>query len=93
MVLSLVLMNFVNGNGGVNNRWLDGLFLNDGLNVLVNVMVDVLTRQSWCSCASVLSFSDCAGVLELSCLGGKAVLDMRVVAVLNLAMLNFTELV
>ena len=36
MVFRLMVVNLVDGNSGVDNRWLDGLFLNDGLNRLVH---------------------------------------------------------
>lgn len=36
-MLGLVLMNFMDGDSGVNNRWLDGLFLDDGLDGLMHV--------------------------------------------------------
>jgi hypothetical protein len=36
VVLGLVVMNLVDGDGGVDDGWLDGLLLDDGLNGLVN---------------------------------------------------------
>lgn len=37
VVLSLVVVNLVDRDGGVDNRWLDSLLLDDWLDVLVNV--------------------------------------------------------
>lgn len=42
MVLSLILVDLVNGDGSVDDGELDGLFLNDRLDVLVRMVVDVL---------------------------------------------------
>jgi len=42
VVLGLILVHLVNGDGGVDDGGLDNLFLDDGLDSLVNVMVDVL---------------------------------------------------
>ena len=46
VMLSLILMNLVNRDGGVNNRWLNSLFLDNRLDVLVDVVVDVFTCDS-----------------------------------------------
>lgn len=43
VVLSLVLVDLVDGNDAVNNAWLNGLFMYDGLDVLMYMVVDVLT--------------------------------------------------
>jgi len=45
VVLSLVLMDLVYGNGAVDNAWLYGLLVYDGLNILVYVVVDMLTSD------------------------------------------------
>lgn len=42
VVLGLVLVNLVNRDGGVDNGRLNRLLLDDGLDVLVHVVVDVL---------------------------------------------------
>lgn len=34
MVLGLILVNFMDGDGSVDDRWLNGLFLNDWLDGL-----------------------------------------------------------
>jgi len=93
VVLSLVLVDLVDGNGGVNNGWLNSLLLDDRLNVLVYVVVNVLASDAWCSSACVLCIGDFAGVLELSLLSCKTLLDVRVIAVLDVAVLDTGHLV
>jgi len=46
VVLGLILVHFVNGDGSVNDGGLDSLLLHDGLDVLVYVVVDVLSRHT-----------------------------------------------
>jgi hypothetical protein len=41
MVGSLVMVNLMDGDGGVDNVGLDGLLLNNGLDSLVDVLNDV----------------------------------------------------
>ena len=36
-MLGLVLVHFMDGNSGMDNRWLDGLFLDNGLDRLMHV--------------------------------------------------------
>jgi len=93
VVLGLILVNLVDRDSGVNNGWLNSLLLDDWLNVLVDVVVDVLASNRWCSCAGVLGLTDFAAVLELSGLSSETVLDVRVVAVLDVAVLNTCHLV
>lgn len=78
VVLSLVLVNLVDGDGGMNDRGLNSLLLDDGLDVLVDVVVDVLTSNGVPGGGSVLGLADGAGVLELSLFGGKAGLGVFV---------------
>jgi hypothetical protein len=68
VVLSLVLVNLMDWDGGVDDRWLDSLLLDDWLDRLVDVVVDVLACNVGTGCG-VLSLANCAGVLELSGLG------------------------
>jgi hypothetical protein len=46
VVLSLVLVYLVNWDGGVYDRRLDSLLLNNRLNVLMNVVVDMFSGES-----------------------------------------------
>jgi len=93
VMLGLVLVDFMDGDGGVNDGWLNSLLLDDRLDVLVDVMVNVLTSNRWCSCAGLLGVTDGAGVLELSLLSRETVLDVRIIAVLDIAVLNTCHLV
>jgi hypothetical protein len=70
VVLSFILVNLVDGDGGVDDGWLDSLPLDDWLDVLVYVMVDVLTGNGGVGGLRVLRLADGAGVLELGGLGG-----------------------
>jgi hypothetical protein len=91
-VLGLILMNFVNRNSSVNNRWLDGLLLHNRLDVLVDVVVDMLSCYCGGGRCGVLRLVDCTGVFELGLFGGEAFLDVRVVAVLDVAVLYTSHL-
>jgi len=88
MMLSLVLVDFVNWLGGVYNGRLNGVLLDDGLDVLVNVVVNVLACDGWLSTGAVLSLALCASVPELSLLSSETFLDVRIVTVLDAAFLN-----
>jgi len=48
VVLSLVVVNFVDGDDGVDDGWLDGLLLDDWLDVLMDVVVYVLAGDGCC---------------------------------------------
>ena len=53
MVLGLNVVSFVDGHGSVNDLWLDGLFVDDWNNSLVDVVVDVLAGDGWCCLLAV----------------------------------------
>jgi hypothetical protein len=93
VVLSLVLVDFVDWDGGVDNRWLDSLLLDDWLDVLVHVVVYVLASDGWVGSGGVLSVSNSAGVLELSLLSSQALLSVGVRAVCDVAVLYTSHLV
>lgn len=93
VVLGFVLVDLVDRDGGVNNGWLDGLLFDDGLDVLVDVVVNVLPGDCWCGDGLCLTLSDSAGVLELSGLGGQTFLYVLVVAVLDVAFFGSSHLV
>lgn len=48
VMLGLILVDFVDGDGGVNDRRLNGLLLDDRLDVLMYMMMDVLACDDWC---------------------------------------------
>lgn len=88
VVLSSVVVNLVDRDGGVDNVRLDGLLVDDGLDGLVDVVVDVLTADGGCNRLRVHSLELGALVSELGSLSGEALLDLGVVAVLERAVLD-----
>jgi hypothetical protein len=88
VVLGSVVVNLVDGDGGVDNVGLDGLLVDDGLDGLVDVVVDVLTADGGGNRLGVDSLDLDALVSKLGSLGSKALLDLGVVAVLERAVLD-----
>ena len=39
-MLGLILVHFMDGDSGMDNRWLDGLFLDNGLDRLMHVSMN-----------------------------------------------------
>jgi hypothetical protein len=93
VVLGLILMNFVDRDGSVNNRWLDGLLLYNRLDALVDMVVHMLACDRESGRRAVLRLADCLGILELGLLSGKAFFNMGLVAVLDVAMFDAGHLV
>jgi len=93
VVLGLVLVDLVDWDSGVDNRWLDSLLLDDWLDVLVDVVVNVLTSNGGACNGCVLNITNLAGVLELSSLSSETLLYVVVIAVLDVAVLNTGHLV
>jgi len=93
VVFSLVVVYFMDWVGGVDNGWLDGLLLDDGLDVLVDVVMDMLSTYDASVRGSVLGCANSLLVLELSSFGGEALLDVRVVSMVDFAMLCGAHLV
>jgi len=93
VVLSLVLVNLVHGDGGVDNGWLDRFLLDNWLDILVDMVVDMLTCDVGVGRCGVLSATNFAGILELGLLGRETFLYVLVVAVLDVAVLNASHLV
>jgi len=88
MMLGFILVYFVDRDGCVHNGWLDSLLLDDRLNVLVNVVMNVLTCNRGICGGGMLRLASCASILELCLLSGKAVLDVVVIAVLEMFVLD-----
>jgi len=88
VVLRLILVDFMDGNSGVDDGWLDGLFLDDWLDSLVDVMMNVLSGNGWVGGRRVLDITDGSSILELGLFGSDTLLDVGVVAVLDFAVLN-----
>jgi len=93
VVLGLVLVNLMDRNGGVDNGRLNRLLLDDGLDVLVHVVVDMLACNSLALGGGTLCLAEFAGVLELGLLGCEAGLGVFVGAVLDVAVLDAGHLV
>lgn len=79
----LGVVRFVNGNRGVNNMRLDGILLNNRLNVLVNVVVHSLTSDDGGSGRSVGGLMCSRSVLELCVFPIKSVLGFSLVSVVK----------
>lgn len=88
VMLWLIPVDFMDGDGGVDHSRLDGLLLDNGLDHLVNVVVDVLTRNGRVGGRGVLHLRDAAGALELGSFGLKPLLHMVRIAVLEGAVLD-----
>jgi hypothetical protein len=92
VVGGLVVVNLVDGNGGVNNVGLDGLLLDDRLDSLVDVVVNVLTANGSSGALAVCGAIYATLILEASLLVDKVPLGGVVITVVELAMLNGTKL-
>jgi len=93
VVLGLVVVDFVDGLRGVHDRGLDSLLLDHGLDVLVDVVVDVLASDSAGFAVGVLDVSDLLGVLKLSLFLLETLAGVIVVVVLEGAVLDWSHLV
>lgn len=93
VVLSLVLVDLMDWNGGVDDGRLDSLLLDDRLDILVHMVVDVLAGNGGVGRLGVLGLANCTGILELGGLGSELLLDVVVVAVLDVAVLDADHVV
>jgi len=93
VVLGRVVMDFVDGNGGVDDVRLNRLLLHDGLDRLVDVVVDVLAGDDGLNGGRVLALDADRLVLELGGLLGEVALVLLGVVVLDLAVLDGDDLV
>jgi len=93
VVLGLILVDFVDRDSGVNNGRLNCLLLDDGLNILMDVVVDMLACNGGVGGCGVLGLADSAGIFELGLLGLKALLDVIVIAMLDISMLYASKVV
>lgn len=88
VVLGGIVVNLVDGDGGVDNMRLNGLLVDNRLDGLVDVVVDVLTADGGCNRLRVHSLDLGALVSKLGSLGSETLLDLGVVAVLERAVLD-----
>jgi len=93
VVLRFVVVNFMDRDGGVYDGGLDSLLLDDGLDCLVDMVVDVLASQRWCCSLGMLSLANFLGVLELSAFSLETLLYVVIVAVVDLTVLDASEVV
>lgn len=93
VVLGLVVVDFVDGDGGVDDVRFNRLLLHNRLDGLVDVVVDVFTGDDGLHGSSVLAFHADGLVAEFGGLGGEVVLVLLVVIVLDLAVLDGDDLV
>jgi len=85
MVLGRVVVDFVHGDGGVDDFGLDHFLLNDGLDSLMDVVVNMLALDDGSAALGVLGLMDNTLIAELSLLGLKSPLSLLMVAVVELA--------
>lgn len=92
VVSGSVVVDLVDGDGGVDHVGLDGLLVDDGLDGLVDVVVDVLAADGSVGTLAVGSSLDYALVLEGGLLGSKIPLGGIGVPVVELAVLDGAKL-
>lgn len=92
MVSGLVVVYLVNRNSGVNNGGLDGLLLDYGLDSLVDVVVDVLSANSRCNALAVGGLLNAPLVGKTSLVLDEGPLGGVSVTVVELAVLDCSEL-
>lgn len=92
-MLSSVVVDLVNGDSGVHDVRLNGLTVNNGLDVLVNVVVDVLASYLRADLVRLGGGVGNALVLELSGLSCETALDVGLVTVLERSVLDGDEVV
>jgi len=93
VVLSRVVVDFVDGHGGVDDLGLDDLLLDDRLDGLVNVVVHVLALDDRSTALGVLGLVDDALVPQLRLLGLESALGLLMVTVVELAVDNAANVV
>jgi len=92
VVGGLVVVNLVDGNGGVDDVGLNSLLLNNRLDGLVDVVVNVLASNGGSSALAVCGGIYATLVLEASLFIDEVPLRGVVIAVVELAVLDSTEL-
>lgn len=88
VVLGGVVVFLVYWDGGVYDVGLNGLAVNNGLDLLMDVMVNVFATDNGLRLLSVSGFSCPGCVLELGLLGLEALVNFMVIAVFVLAVLD-----
>jgi len=93
VVLGFIVVDFVNGDGGVDNRWLNSLLVDNWLNSFMDVVVDMLASNDWRNGVSFLSATFCSSVLKLRALLLKTCFDGIGIAMLMLSVLDGDDVV
>ena len=93
VVLGLDVVGLVNGDGGVNVLVGEDLLVKNGLDVLVDVVVDVLAADLGTGVATAGGLVGDGGVLEAGGLSSELVTDGLPVAVIDCLMLDADEVV
>ena len=93
VVLGSVVVNLVDRDDGVDDVGLNSLLLDNGLDSLVDVVVNVLTSNGGSNRLSVTLNTLDTHVTELSGLGLQALGNLALAAMLEFAVLNSTEVV
>ena len=93
MVLCFILVNLMDRDSGVHNRRLNSLLLDNRLDVLMHMVVDMFACNRWSDSGAASRLADDTCVFELGSLVSEVFLDVRVVAVLDLAMVNGSHVV
>lgn len=92
MVSGLVVVYLMDGNSGMNDVWLNGLFVNYRLDGFMYVVVHMLPTDRWSYTLALGSAVHAPLVLELSLFLNKTSLRRIVITVVKLAMLHASEL-
>jgi hypothetical protein len=92
MVSSLVMVNLMDGDSGVDDVGLNSLLLDNGLDSLVDVVVDVLSAYGGSNTLAVGGVLNAALVSKASLVVDQSPLSRIGIAVVKLAVLNSTEL-
>jgi len=93
VVLGSVVVDLVDWHGGVHDVWLDSLLVDDGLNLLMHMVVDMLASNDWLGSSLVLTLNTSGGILEACLLSSELLLHLIGVVMLKVAVLDTDEVV
>jgi len=88
VVLGFIVVNLMHGDGGVDDGRLNGFFLDNGLDGFVDMVVNMLANHGGRLNCRTLNITYVTGVLELSPLRLKSLIDVVGVTVMVFSMLN-----
>jgi len=93
VVLGSVVVDLVDWHGGVHDVWLDSLLVDDGLNLLMHMVVDMLASNDWLGSGLVLTLNTGRGIFEACLLSSELLLHLIGVVMLKVAVLDTDEVV